>query len=208
MNVEERIVDQALQLFESQGIKAVRMDDLAQRVGLSKRTLYGMFGDKEELLYRIMLRYFENNRQRSKELSAGARDVLEEMFIGLEYTMARSEQTNRMMESLRRFYPSLHDRLMREGIERNGAELRGMLRRGIEQSLFVDTVNLDLAVGALYYAASGLVVRRDLILPEGMTEREALWQIITTFFRGIATLRGLRVVDEYLLRFGSDVQRR
>lgn len=48
---KERIIDQAMHMFVSQGIKSVRMDDIAQQLGVSKRTLYEMFGDKEGLLY-------------------------------------------------------------------------------------------------------------------------------------------------------------
>lgn len=54
-----RIIDQAMQMFVSQGIKSVRMDDIAQQLGVSKRTLYEMFGDKEGLLYLAMERYSE-----------------------------------------------------------------------------------------------------------------------------------------------------
>lgn len=57
-----RIIDQAMQMFVSQGIKSVRMDDIAQQLGVSKRTLYEMFGDKEGLLYLAMERYSERNR--------------------------------------------------------------------------------------------------------------------------------------------------
>lgn len=54
---KERIIDQAMHMFVSQGIKSVRMDDIAQQLGVSKRTLYEMFGDKEGLLYLAMERY-------------------------------------------------------------------------------------------------------------------------------------------------------
>ena len=40
-----RIIDQAMQMFVSQGIKSVRMDDISQQLGVSKRTLYEMCGD-------------------------------------------------------------------------------------------------------------------------------------------------------------------
>ncbi|WP_303669866.1 TetR/AcrR family transcriptional regulator, partial [uncultured Alistipes sp.] len=43
---KERIIDQAMQMFVAQGIKAVRMDDIARQLGVSKRTLYEEFGDK------------------------------------------------------------------------------------------------------------------------------------------------------------------
>ena len=47
MDQKERIIEQAMQMFVSQGIKSVRMDDIAQQLGVSKRTLYELFGDKE-----------------------------------------------------------------------------------------------------------------------------------------------------------------
>lgn len=58
MTQEERIVDRAMQMFVAQGIKSVRMDDIARTLGVSKRTLYELFGDKEHLLYLAMVRYF------------------------------------------------------------------------------------------------------------------------------------------------------
>ena len=52
-----------------------------------------------------------------------------------------------------------------------------------------------------YYTASAITVRKDLILPAGMTEREAFVQIISNFFRGISTTKGLLLVDDYLKRY-------
>ena len=76
-----------------------------------------------------------------------------------------------------------------------------MLERGIAEGLFIDRFNMDLAITVLYYTASAIVSRKDLLLPEGMTEREAFVQIISNFFRGIATARGLELVDDYLKRY-------
>ena len=97
-----RIIDQAMQMFVSQGIKSVRMDDIAQQLGVSKRTLYEMFGDKEGLLYLAMERYSERNRQRWNELTADAHDVLEAMFMVLGEVMDNAEVSRRMMDNLRK----------------------------------------------------------------------------------------------------------
>ena len=50
MDQKERIIEQAMQMFVAQGIRSVRMDDIAQQLGVSKRALYELFGDKEGLL--------------------------------------------------------------------------------------------------------------------------------------------------------------
>ena len=47
---KDRIIEEAMRMFVQQGIKSVRMDDIARSLGVSKRTLYEQFGDKEELL--------------------------------------------------------------------------------------------------------------------------------------------------------------
>ena len=62
MTQKERSIEQATRMFVAQGIKSVRMDDIAQQTGVSKRTLYELFGDKEGLLFLSMSNYFEQNR--------------------------------------------------------------------------------------------------------------------------------------------------
>ena len=53
----ETIIQLAAEMFVGQGIKAVRMDDIARHIGVSKRTIYEQFGDKEELLYQCLSYY-------------------------------------------------------------------------------------------------------------------------------------------------------
>ncbi|WP_288170362.1 TetR/AcrR family transcriptional regulator [uncultured Alistipes sp.] len=190
MTPKDCIVERTMRMFVSHGIRAVRMDDVAQQLGVSKRSLYELFGDKEGLLYQAMVRYFDDSRRRWAELSAGAGNVLEQLFMVLGDVMDRSEETGRLMDSLKRLYPAVHDKLMREGSVRNREELRAMLRQGIADGLFIGSIDIDLAISVLYYTASALVSRRDLLLPEGISERKAFVQIVSTFFRGISTAEG------------------
>ena len=190
MDQKERIIEQAMHMFVSQGIKSVRMDDIAQQLGVSKRTLYELFGDKEGLLYLAMDRYFEKKRIERAAVCAHARNVLEAMFMVLGGVMDNAEVIQRLLNNLRKFYPAVHDKMTREGTAKSRRDLQEMLEKGIADGLFVDTINLDLAISVLYYTASAITVRKDLILPAGMTEREAFVQIISNFFRGISTTKG------------------
>lgn len=208
MTQKDRIIEQAMHMFVSQGIKSVRMDDIAQQLGVSKRTLYEQFGDKEGLLYLAMVCYFEHNRLQWQALSTGARNVLEQMFMVLGDVMDRSDVTGRMMDNLKKFYPAVYEKLLREGTEKNRQEFRTMLDQGIAEGLFVDSIHIDLAITVLYYTASALVTRKDLILPEGITEREAFVQIVSNFFRGISTAKGLELIDDYLKRYEPGKERK
>lgn len=122
-------------------------------------------------------------------------------IVGFSQVMDKAEVSSRMMDNLKKFYPAVHDKLTREGMEKNRRSLRGMLDQGIVDGLFVDNINIDLAISVLYYTASALVTRKELMLPAGMTEREAFVQIISNFFRGISTAKGLRLIDDNLKRY-------
>lgn len=165
MDQKERIIEQAMHMFVSQGIKSVRMDDIAQQLGVSKRTLYELFGDKEGLLYLAMDRYFEKKRIERAAVCAHARNVLEAMFMVLGGVMDNAEVIQRLLNNLRKFYPAVHDKMTREGTAKSRRDLQEMLEKGIADGLFVDTINLDLAISVLYYTASAITVRKDLILP-------------------------------------------
>ena len=201
MDQKERIIEQAMQMFVTQGIKSVRMDDIAQQLGVSKRTLYELFGDKEGLLYLAMDRYFEKTRLERSAPCADARNVLEAMFMVLGGVMDNAEVIQRLMNNLRKFYPAVYQKMASEGAAKSRRDLKEMLELGIADGLFVETFNLELAISLLYYTASAITVRKDLMLPEGMPEREAFVQIVSNFFRGISTAKGLQLVDDYVKRY-------
>ena len=201
MDQKERIIEQAMQMFVTQGIKSVRMDDIAQQLGVSKRTLYELFGDKEGLLYLAMDRYFEKTRLERSASCADARNVLEAMFMVLGGVMDNAEVIQRLMNNLRKFYPAVYQKMASEGSAKSRRDLKEMLELGIADGLFVETFNLELAISLLYYTASAITVRKDLMLPEGMPEREAFVQIVSNFFRGISTAKGLQLVDDYVKRY-------
>ena len=160
-----------------------------------------MFGDKEGLLYLAMDRYFEKTRLERSASCADARNVLEAMFMVLGGVMDNAEVIQRLMNNLRKFYPAVYQKMASEGAAKSRRDLKEMLELGIADGLFVETFNLELAISLLYYTASAITVRKDLMLPEGMPEREAFVQIVRNFFRGISTAKGLQLVDDYVKRY-------
>ena len=86
------------------------------------------------------------------------------MFMVLGEVMDNAEVSRRMMDNLKKFYPAVHDKLMREGMVKNRTSLRSMLEQGIEAGLFVNNFNIDLSISVLYYTASAIVTRRELML--------------------------------------------
>lgn len=196
----ETIIKSAAEMFVEQGIKAVRMDDIARHIGVSKRTLYEMFGDKEELLYQCLSYYIREQDKRHAELGAQAKNVLEAMLLVFGDVMNSAEVSHRLQSNLRRFYPKVYERLVsersrsREGLE----QFKIALSRGVEEGYFQGIVNFDLAITLLRYSVEGLVVRKDVLLSHNMSTNDALVFLVVNFLRGISTEKGMRFIDDFL----------
>ena len=199
MSKQEKIVRRAAEMIAELGVKSLRVDDLAHDLGVSKRTLYEMFGDKEELLYHSIKYLFEKEESEIRDsihLSQAGIPALFEIFDAM---MERGATRKRIMENLAKFYPELYERIMTENRDHGLAELRAQLNKLVEEGLISDMVNIDLSITMFYYTSMGLLRRHGrLVLPNGITEQDAFRYTIVNFFRGIATLKGVEQIDEYL----------
>ena len=199
MSKREVVIKRAAEMIVELGVKSLRVDDLAHDLAVSKRTLYEMFGDKEELLYhsiKLLLQNEANEIQSSVAESQKGIPALLEIFDAM---IARSAVRKRIMENLAKFYPELYERIMTENRDYGLAVLRERLTKLVEEGLISEMVNIDLSITMFYYTSMGLMRRHGrLVLPNGITESEALRYTIVNFFRGISTLKGVEQIDKYL----------
>ncbi len=202
---KEHIIQQAARMFSTYGIKAVRMDDIAHELGVSKRTLYELFGDKEQLIYDAMMHLYAAKRAEHTKICQNAENILEALFMVLDQIMRESAIHERMNANLRKFYPKVFERVKAVGIERTNQGMRQLIEKGIEEGFFVGWMNLDLTISIIYVAAHNLKGEDErLLIPEGMTERETFMQLVTTLFRGISTNKGRELIDKYAEKYGNE----
>ena len=70
--VREHVVQAAAKAFTRKGVKTVRMDDIAADLSISKRTLYELFHDKEDLLLDVMRLHREEMKKSMEEIASPA----------------------------------------------------------------------------------------------------------------------------------------
>ncbi|MBR4850365.1 MAG: TetR/AcrR family transcriptional regulator [Alistipes sp.] len=199
MASREQIIKRAAEMIVELGVKSLRVDDVAQDLAMSKRTLYEIFADKRELMYHSIKYLFNQEAEQvlaSVDTKSGGIPALFEMF---DLMAKASSVRQRIMENLRKFYPELFEQIMTENRDYGLAMLRDRLNQLIEEGLVAKTVNVDLSVTMFYYTSMGLLRRQgQLVLPEGVTEADAFRYTIVNFFRGIATLKGVEQIDNYI----------
>ena len=195
----ETIIEQAAKMFAEQGIKSIRMDDIARSLGVSKRTLYEMVEDKEELLY-LSIRYMQSRRMAKVEQKLRENtESLAQLFDSFAMMTENRELHRRISNNLRKFYPATFERLRKEAEAESGKILFSLIQHYIDCGLIVPTVDIRLSVTILYYTTTTIVTSADnMTLPDGVTVNDALAYTIINFFRGIATIKGVQQIDDYL----------
>ena len=196
-------------MFLDEGIKSVRMDDIAMRLGVSKRTLYEMFSDKSDLLEQSLAYHFEQKRREMVEQTKGAANVFEEIFLMLG-SMKKDDRDKALVTNLKKFYPEIFRRIEHEGHQFSFGEFNRLLDRGVEQGLFLPDMDKRLALMTLVYTMSALFERKylDYRFPQQENEpnepipmRVAFDYVIVNFFRGLATQKGVEIIDELVKNY-------
>ena len=199
MSKREKVIKRAAEIIAELGVRSLRVDDLASDLGISKRTLYEMFGDKEELLYHSVKHLLQSEANEIQTTVVFEQSGIPALFEIFDAMMARSAVRKRVTENLVKFYPELYERIMTENRDYGLAVLREKLNRLVEEGLISEMVNIDLSITMFYYTSMGLMRRHGrLVLPNGITELEAFRYTIVNFFRGIATVKGVEQIDDYI----------
>ena len=190
--VHKRIIEWADQRFRKDGIRAVRMDDLASELGISKRTLYEEFSDKETLLRAVNSRNKENMHQLVQQFQEESENVLTFMLKIFRFTFEQIAQTNPKYFQEMQKYPSFCEDYEKGRAEHQEAT-RQLITRGMDEGLFHRELNLELFMKAQQLIQeSALVNLRD---EYGMVETFRATLLIT--LRGISTEKGVKILDDF-----------
>ena len=205
MTQREKIISQAADMFVELGIKSIRMDDIAGALGISKRTLYEMFADKEELLYLCITHLQERDWNMVDSATAGCTDLVEALFTSFRVILDNSERRRRMSTNLQKFYPQLYARVAEQSVRTSLARLRSTMNLYIAEGLFSKNIDVDLSITIFYYTAVNIFGRmNNVVLPDGVTEKKAFMYTMVHFFRGLSTARGMELIDQYIERHAKD----
>lgn len=113
VELRERIITAATEAFTSQGIKSITMDDIAAALGISKRTLYEVFSDKESLLKECILKAQAERDKYLQEVFEQSHNVLEVILAVFQKSIEMFHQTNkRFFEDIKKYQ---NDVLLQDG---------------------------------------------------------------------------------------------
>lgn len=184
-------------MFIRDGVKAVRMDDIATEMGISKRTIYEIFGDKETLITEGFNYFHHKMKAANEDLTRGADNIIDEYLLLMDCQDKQIEDVGRIVNDTRKFYPQIYETFMREHAQMAAEELRRKLQKSIDRGYIIPTLDIDLTLIIFIHTMYGAMKTQGMIL-SNVTQREVFKFFTTHFMRGIATQKGIELIDKKL----------
>ena len=194
--VKQRIIEEATELFGRSGVRSITMDDLARHLGISKRTIYENFKDKEELLVACIDSFHAKNRTFTERVFLEADNVAEAILVMLRKDAEQASQRQfNMIEDIRKYYPKVYkERLTRFQKDKN-FDFEQMLKRGINEGVFRENLNPDIICTFFVRQANDITYLDNYLGKFSLTE--VFENLYLTFLRGLCTAKGLEIIDRY-----------
>jgi AcrR family transcriptional regulator len=192
--LRKRILIRAMEAFMRHGIREVKVDGIAADLGISKRTLYEIFEDKETLVLACLTQFFESRSRNFLHIARASNNVLEVILHIYLLKVADLRITNvnfyRDISKYPRVMAFLHERQ-----HRNSEAVIAYFQHGVDEGLFRDDVNYGIVEMLLREQMNFLLTNED---HKNFSMLEVLDSIVLVDIRGICTDKGRAILEEFL----------
>jgi len=194
-NLHDRILNMASCEFTEKGIKAVRMDDIARKLGISKRTLYETFPNKEDLLLECVR---QNETKRAEYMhdfySDPRHNAIEVVLEHYKHTMKIASVINANYIVEIRNYKKVVD-YFDKCKQTHQSQALQFMQKGVEEGFFRADVDYNIMLNLSDSVMESLINKRFYSIWD---VGHLFHNVFFMFFRGICTPRGLEIIDSFI----------
>ncbi len=190
-DLQKKILKTAIDDFREKGIKAVKMDDIACHLSISKRTLYEIYRTKEDLLYACVKYNHESFEEKLAQEIKDDSNVMDILVSFLRLHIENSGTTNPLFYSEIHKYPRVMEYISNRN-ETNRSKSIQFMMRGVREGCFRGDVNYEI-INSMTEVFMKYVMDTELYQTYPMMT--IFKNVIMTILRGICTPKGLALID-------------
>ncbi|MBB2146780.1 TetR family transcriptional regulator [Pedobacter sp. LMG 31464] len=198
MEVKEYIIEESDKLFCQYGFKSVTMDDIAKHLGMSKKTIYQHFSDKDELVNILIKDKLTNQNCTMDFCASNAENAVHEIFFAITNIHELLTSMNpKLFYDLQKYHPKawLH---FKEFKENNlGKCIFENLERGIKEGLYRPEINKDILTQMRLDQVDLLFNQHDHYTKNKYNIAQVMAEITEHFLYGVCNQKGLEKINYY-----------
>ena len=197
METRFRIQEKARDMFMRRGIRSVSMDEIAAELGMSKKTIYQFFADKDELIESVIRDFISQAEEQALACSRSAANAVEEIFLTMRMVEQQFRHLNPIvMHDLQTFHLKACG-LINEHKDKFVLQLiRGNIERGKREGLY--RTEADTEVMSRFRLESMTVLfNMDLFPPSRFNLADVSLEVLEHFLYGLSTPEGRELIRTY-----------
>jgi len=198
--VKEAIQNTATNLFLSLGFKSVTMDDIAEEMGISKKTIYTHFSNKSKLIEGSVWQLMEEinagiERLRAQKLNPIVENFEVKVFV---QRLLKNEKTSPQFQ-LKKYYPEIYNTFSNRKFEIAQRSIIENLERGIRSGHYRSNIPISF-VSRLHFAGMLGVKDKTLFPEEEYSNNKLMDYLLEYHLRAICTPKGVELLEELLIK--------
>mgnify|MGYP001450748896 FL=1 len=197
-SLKELILEKTRELFLTIGFKSVTMDQIAYDMGISKKTIYNFFENKNELVKAVTSYMFNSITNGVTEIKKNSNNPINELYdINLFLIKYLKKESVSPLYQLEKYYPLIHKEINKKQFDFITKSTTGSLNNGIKLGLFRKDIKIDF-ISRLYF--KGMIGIRDLdTFPLNLYDPVSLKiDFIEYHLRAIVTEKGLKKLNHFI----------
>jgi len=197
--MQDRILNKARELMFQTGVKHVTMDDLANQLGISKKTIYQYYKDKDALVSSVVENELANHALFCNQSVVAADNAVHEIFLLMSVIQEMFNRMNPLaLFEIEKYYPLAFEKIKKHKDDFIFSMISANLEKGIKEGLYRKDV--DVHILSKYRLETSLIPFNIQVFPPNKFDMlKVNLQIIEHFVYGVATLEGHKLMDAYKL---------
>jgi AcrR family transcriptional regulator len=196
-NIKEFILEEAEKLFMKYGTKSITMDDVAKQLGMSKKTIYANFKDKDELVTNLVIKMMHKDECNMEERTQLSENAVDEIFLMMDFLKQMLSNINPIIfYDLQKYHNKAYKIMMDFHQNHIYDHVKICLERGIKENVFREDINTEILSQARV-AQINWIFESDLIRSGKYSLYEVIQELTTHFLFGICTLSGHILINNY-----------
>lgn len=190
IKISDQILQAAFSLFMKYGVRSVSMDDLANDLGMSKKTIYNAFPSKEDLINRVIKIHLDRDEKEITKIIRESDDAIEEMVAISNHVLQFLMQIKpSLIFDLKKFYPSCWDLIEKRHFYFVRQTIRKNIERGQHENLYRQDINPDI-LSKIYVSLSNAVINPDIFPLSEYDILDLIKETLQYHLHGIVSVTG------------------
>ncbi|MCU0362500.1 MAG: TetR/AcrR family transcriptional regulator [Bacteroidales bacterium] len=197
--MKDKILQHAYELFMQHGIRKMSIPLLTAVMGISSKTVYKYFRDKEELLEEVLKIFYREQFDLLTDLQSRQKPV--QVIIDVWYSaIAREYNVNNIFYyDLHYYYPELEKKMDETYGSMFWKEFEKIIKKGIDEGSFIKELEPLVALEAMSVLYKG-ISRTNAFEKFGLAPLPLFLDTLACFIRGICTPQGARICNRHISR--------